>query len=92
MDKTVLQIPMKVSLRKSAEKAAVSAGFSSVQEVVRVFLNSFASDSIGVGFYDRSVPLSERAERRYLNMIQDIKDNHNIAKTTSAEDLISILG
>lgn len=42
MNNTVLQIPMTIELREKSEKAAVEAGFSSLQEVVRVFLTCFS--------------------------------------------------
>jgi hypothetical protein len=38
MNKTVLQIPINQELRISAEQEALSQGFSSLQELVRVFL------------------------------------------------------
>ena len=40
--KTVLQVPIDATLRKDAEKQALEQGFSSLQELVRVFLKQLA--------------------------------------------------
>ena len=53
MSRTTLQIPLDATLRDRAEQAAKAAGFSSVQEVVRVFLNKFSRQAIEVGFYEK---------------------------------------
>jgi len=71
MSRTTLQVPLDTTLRNKAEKAAAKVGFSSVQEVVRVFLNKFSTQAIGVGFYDKEVQLSAKAEARYAGMIKD---------------------
>ena len=73
MSRTTLQIPLNAALRDRAEKTAKLAGFSSLQEVVRVFLNKFSTNSIDIGFYDRGVQLSKEAEARYEQMVDDIK-------------------
>ena len=91
MSRTTLQIPLDTSLRDKAEKAAKTAGFSSVQEVVRVFLNKFAFQSIDIGFYDKGIQLSKKAEQRYARMIKDVKKDKDIIKAKSFNDLISIL-
>lgn len=91
MSRTTLQIPLDTTLREKAEKAAASAGFSSVQEVVRVFLNKFAAQSIDIGFYDKEVQLSKKAETRYASMINDAKKGKSTIKTNSFNELVSIL-
>lgn len=80
MSRTTLQIPLDTSLRKGAEKAAIAAGFSSIQEVVRVFLNKFSTQSIDIGFYDKQVQLSKKAEANYASMINDAKKGKNTTK------------
>ncbi len=80
MNRIILQIPMEISLRKNAEDAAIKAGFSSVQEVVRVFLNKFASQKVSVTFSDYI--LTSKAENRYRKMINDIKKGRNIIDTS----------
>lgn len=89
MNRTVLQIPIDIALRQRAEQAAEKAGFSSVQEVVRVFLTKLASSKIEIGFHE-SV-LTKATERRYDKMILDIKKGKNITKAQNLDELFSTL-
>ena len=91
MSRTTLQIPLDTTLRNRAEKVAITAGFSSVQEVVRVFLNKFATQSIDIGFYDKEMQLSKKTETRYASMINDAKKGKGTVKTNSFNELVSIL-
>jgi len=80
MSRTTLQIPLDTTLRNKAEKVATAVGFSSVQEVVRVFLNKFATQSIDIGFYDKEAQLSKKAEARYIPMINEAKKRKGTVK------------
>jgi len=91
MSRTTLQIPLDSTLRHKAENAALSAGFSSVQEVVRVFLNKFASHNIDVGFYGKEIRLSQKSEFRYIPMVHDAKKGKNTIRANSLDELVSIL-
>ena len=91
MDKTVLQIPINITLKNKAEEVALSQGFSSVQEIVRVFLSRLASNTLEVGFYNSDVSMSEKAEKRYSKIVYDISKNKNIVKSTGVNDLLSVL-
>jgi len=91
MSRTTLQVPLDTTLRNRAEKAAAAAGFSSVQEVVRVFLNKFSTQAVDIGFYDKEVQLSTKAEARYAGMISDAKRRKNVVKPGSFKGLVSIL-
>ncbi|OGK60215.1 hypothetical protein A3I56_00100 [Candidatus Roizmanbacteria bacterium RIFCSPLOWO2_02_FULL_43_10] len=91
MSRTTLQIPLDATLRDRAEQAAKAAGFSSVQEVVRVFLNKFSRQAIEVGFYEKEMQLSKAAEKRYVSLINDAKAGRNIVEANSFDELISIL-
>lgn len=73
MDTITLQIPMEKQLRAQAAKTASRLGFSSLQEVIRVFLNQFAADKVQVSFISKSMQLSDKNDERYANMIKDIK-------------------
>lgn len=73
MDTITLQIPMEKQLRAQAAKMASRLGFSSLQEVIRVFLNQFAADKVQVSFISKSMQLSDKNDERYANMIKDIK-------------------
>ncbi|MHB8443436.1 MAG: hypothetical protein ACYDAS_03670 [Patescibacteria group bacterium] len=49
-DYAKIQIPMKASLKKKAEKVASDYGYTSLQEVVRVFLAGFSKGDIHLTF------------------------------------------
>ena len=68
MNTTILQVPITLDLRKKADQIAEEQGFSSIQEVVRVFLKRFATRRVGVEFFP-STMLSSKNEKRYLEMI-----------------------
>jgi len=90
MNKTVLQIPINQDLRISAEQEALSQGFSSLQELVRVFLSKIAAHKIEVTLQE-STMLSEKNEKRYLNMTKDFKLGKNTYSSNSVSDLIDKL-
>ena len=91
--RTILQIPVEKQLRDRATRAISRQGFSSLQEVVRVFLNQIASDEMRVTFTHPSQPLSERNERRYTQMLnvsasgkvkrKQFTDAHSLIKALS---------
>ena len=91
MNKTILQIPMDSDLKKQAQNMAVASGFSSVQEVVRVFLHKFAHQKIEVKLLDTTVQLSPAAEKRYEKLTKDIEEGRNIFKADSVDELMKQL-
>ena len=70
--KTIIQVPVEKKLRDEAEVVANDQGFSSLQDVVRLFLRRFAKREISVVFADEE-QLSPRAARRYDKMIRDVE-------------------
>ena len=90
MDKTVLQIPVSKNLRLRAEKTAINQGFSSLQEIIRVFMNKLATKTIDVTFKD-AVVLSPQAEKRYAKMDHDFKSGKNVYIAKNASDLMKQL-
>ena len=44
MKRNILQIPIKLELRRAAEKKATKLGFSSLQEMIRVILTQMTSE------------------------------------------------
>jgi antitoxin component of RelBE/YafQ-DinJ toxin-antitoxin module len=90
MNKTVLQIPINQDLKISAEQEALSQGFSSLQELVRVFLSRIATGRIEVTLQE-STMLSENNEKRYLNMTNDFELGKNIYASDSVSDLVNKL-
>lgn len=91
MSKTILQIPMDKELRKKAQDMAVASGFSSVQEVVRVFLHRFAHQKIEVKILDTTVRLSPAAEKRYEKITKDFEEGKNIFKADTVDELMKQL-
>lgn len=88
MKRTVLQVPMDAKLRSSAEKQAQKQGFSSLQEVVRVFVKRFADKEMNIGFEEKEEVLSKKAARRYDKMIDEIKEDKNVYVAKSVDDLM----
>ena len=76
---TILQIPISKTLKKNAAEAATEHGFSSVQEVIRVFLQKFANRQIRLNIESMPViKLSKRVEKRYDKMMKEIKAGKGI--------------
>lgn len=90
MQKSILQIPLDKNLRDVAEKVASKQGFSSLQEVVRVFLTQLASDKIEINI-EKSVKLSSKNEKKYSKMTRDFESGRNIFSAENPEDLVSKL-
>ena len=86
MDKTVLQIPVSKNLRIKAENAALASGFSSLQEIIRVFMKKLSQRAIEVSFQE-VVKLSPRAERRYQKMDKDFVIGKNVYSAKTIEEL-----
>lgn len=91
MQRTILQVPMPRELKESAEKAALNAGFSSLQEVLRVFMKKFANKKIDLAFEEETHYLSPKAEQRYLKIMEDFKNGRNISTAKNVDDLMSQL-
>lgn len=89
MQKTILQVPITQDLKHNAEKAAHEQGFSSLQEIVRVFLSKLAAKKVEVAI--ENTFLSESNEKRYINMTKDFETDRNIHTAQNAEDLFAQL-
>ena len=87
MQRAVLQVPINSQLRQQAEKAAMSQGFSSLQEIVRLFLTKLAENRIELTFQE-SIKLSPKTEKRYLKMTEDFEKGKNIYTAKDVKDLI----
>jgi antitoxin component of RelBE/YafQ-DinJ toxin-antitoxin module len=85
MNTTIIQVPVDKALRDRATAAASKMGFSSVQEVVRVFLTQISVDYPKVSFEQPAVKLSAKNERRYNKMIDDYKSGK--MKTVSFDNV-----
>ncbi|MBU3935224.1 hypothetical protein KJ909_00970 [Patescibacteria group bacterium] len=91
MNRTVLQIPISLSLRQRAEVEAEALGFSSLQEVVRVLLSRLAKKELRVVVEDSGFVLSKKAMERYAQMDKDFERGENIFEAKNANDLLKKL-
>lgn len=73
MDTTILQVPIDKSLRDKATSAAHDQGFSSLQEVVRLFLHQVANKTIDFRLEPKPTQLSPKAIRRYNKISAEIE-------------------
>ncbi len=90
MNKTILQVPINQNLKISAEREAISQGFSSLQELVRVFLSKVATHKIEVTLQE-STMLSAKNEKRYLDMTKDFELGKDTYSSDSVNDLVNKL-
>jgi len=90
MNKTILQVPLNQQLKNNAEKVALSQGFSSLQEAVRLFLNKFSQGTMQVTF-EETIQLSEKAIKRYNKILTDIERNKNVYKAKNIHELMNQL-
>lgn len=87
--KTVLQVPLSVDLRRSAERKALEQGFSSLQEAVRVFLKKLSQGAMELIYKEEVTHLSAKAARRYGKIMEDIRSGkEKVYKAESVEDLM----
>ena len=83
---------MKKELREKAELVAQKKGFSSLQDVMRLFLAKFADNKIDVGFTEPPIYISKRGAARYDRMTRDFEDGKVTSKQfTSVKELIDDL-
>ena len=90
MQRTVLQIPINQQLKNEAEQAAHAQGFSSLQEVIRVFLSKFAANKVEVTIQE-PIMLSKKSEKRYLKETLDFEKSKNIRSAKNVDGLMSQL-
>lgn len=89
MQKTVLQVPVSKQLKDDAEKAAFEQGFSSLQEILRIFMKKLANKNINFSFKEEEVvQLSKKSEKRYLKAMEDLKKGKNIYKAKDIDDFL----
>ena len=92
MQQTVLQIPLPKELKESAEKAAADYGFSSLQELLRVFMKKLATKKINLSFEEEdTVQLSKKNEKRYLKALDDFKKGKNVYTAKNVDDFFEQL-
>ncbi|MBU0999972.1 type II toxin-antitoxin system RelB/DinJ family antitoxin [Patescibacteria group bacterium] len=82
MKNTILQVPIDRNIRNQAASRAGKMGFSSLQEIVRLFLNKIAGGEIDIMF-EETVTLSDKNDKRYAKMIEDVETGKVKTKTFS---------
>lgn len=85
MDKTTLQVPVSKNLRAMAEQAAADYGFSSLQEVIRIFMKKLAQRTINISF-EEVTPLSTKMQKRLEKMEVDFEKGKNIYSAETIKD------
>ena len=88
MNTITIQVPINKSIRDQAASNAEKMGFSSLQEVVRLFLNKIATGELNVTF-EPSIQLSPKAIKRYNKMVDEIESGK--VKTNSFSDTDSLM-
>ena len=93
MNRTVLQVPMTIDLKKQAEIVSIDYGFSSLQEVVRFMLNKLARRelSITVSEVEEIEKLSQTSQKRYKQALSDIKKGQDIYKPKNSQEFFKML-
>jgi antitoxin component of RelBE/YafQ-DinJ toxin-antitoxin module len=89
MAQTIIQIPVDKKLRNQAVRVANQGGFSSVQEVIRLFLSQFANEEIRFQFINPAIDLSEVNEARYVKMVDEVKAGK--VKTKKFKEVTSLM-
>ncbi len=90
MNKTILQVPVSQELKITAENVAISQGFSSLQEAVRLFLNKLAQGNLQITF-EETTQLSAKAINRYNTILKDIEKGTDVYKAKNIDELMKQL-
>lgn len=92
---TVLHIPLNKELKSQAESIAKANGYSSIQEVLRVFITQFTSGEIKSTFViDHDVQLtSEQAAflDRRVEEIEKAKKKNEVYRVSNVEEMMAVL-
>lgn len=92
MDTITLQVPMAKELKTQATQVAREYGFSSLQEIIRVFLTKLSSRQLNISIEKtEEIKLSPAVKRRYNKMIEDFQSGKNIYHAKSINDLFKHL-
>lgn len=88
MNTTILQVPLNKSLKAKSLAAAKEAGFSSLQEAVRVMLTKLSKKELTFSVIDQTA-LSPKNDARYLKMSQELDSQSDSFE--SVDDLMKDL-
>lgn len=91
MNTTTLQVPLSKDLKINAAQAAKSYGFSSLQEIVRVFLSKLAKKELTIQITETPITLSKKNNTKYQKMDKDFYEGQNIYKAQDVNSLMKKL-
>lgn len=95
MAQTKLQVPMNRALRDTAEELAEEYGYGSLQELIRIFLTSFAQKKITPSFIINDdewvTPEQDRVLRAKAHEFEQERKAGKVYKADSASELMSQL-
>ncbi len=89
--KTNLQVPISVTLKAQAEEVAEKQGFSSLQEVVRVFITNYTSGNISVLFGNSISPQVLEIYEKDLKLTKEAIAKNDVKIHMTANDAINHL-
>jgi hypothetical protein len=89
---TIIQVPVEKKVRDQVEREAKLQGFSSIQDMVRLFFAHVINKQMTVRFEEPPVQLSKRAAARYDKMTEDYLAGKVVSKQfTSVKELMKDL-
>lgn len=88
---TVLQIPLSQDLKSEATLVSKEYGFSSLQELVRVFLVKIARREAVVKIETLPIKISSSSAKRYAKIEGDFRKKRNIFQAENIDDLVGQL-
>lgn len=93
MSKSTIQVPIDNNLRINAENMASSMGFSSLQEIIRVFIAQLANKTISISLVNKTPDeiLSEKQESVLIKKLKQFKKGETYT-AHSAKELFNQLG
>ncbi len=89
MNNTKIQVPVSQDVRERSESKARNEGFSSLQDVVRLFLHQYASNKIKFNFINEAEP--EQLEKDFENKVLTIIKNNKYLPSIKGTDFINQL-
>ena len=94
MQRVIVQVPMNKELKEKAEAVSSDLGFSSLQEAIRVLLTKLSKREFSLKVteeIEEVTHLSQTAEKKFKNAVEDIKAGKNVTKSENIDELLKLL-
>jgi len=93
MNKSTIQVPIDNNLRINAENTATSLGFSSLQEIIRVFIAQLANKTITINLVNKTPDeiLTKKQEAVLMKKLEQFKKG-KVYTAHSAQEMFNQLG